>query len=287
VGPVAGDRQEGDALLGDRHPALLARQELEVAAALAIRGRGAVVAAAAELAVLSVHAGVDVVGAGRGERREDEGEAKSRPQESIHHKSTAPVGGRPIDWLVDAIGPHADRPQNAWTPPNTHRPRGPKRRRESSESPSGYPSNCIANFMPALLQPQSLARASLWISSGPGADGASIQNGRTRPTARRPYLTTSSSARRGLGGAGRSGIPRRKTKVASQPGSPANFASSRPKSSGWPSAQSRSARSTGWFSGCAANPAAVAARCSRCQTRPAAMASAMSRRSRTKTIPSV
>src|SRR5208337_1054352 len=94
VGLVAGDRQEGDALLGNRHPAPLTGQELEAAAALAIGGGGAVVAAAAELAVLSMHAGVDVVGAGRRVRRRGKGEAKRRPQESIHHKSTAPVGGR-------------------------------------------------------------------------------------------------------------------------------------------------------------------------------------------------
>ena len=77
VVPVAGNRQEGDALLGNRNPAPFARQELEPPAALPIGGRGAVAAAAAELAVLAFHAGVDVVSAcprrtthGRGRRRE-------------------------------------------------------------------------------------------------------------------------------------------------------------------------------------------------------------------------
>ena len=31
--------------------------------------------------------------------------------------STAPVGGQPLEPFVDAIRPHADRPQNVWTPP--------------------------------------------------------------------------------------------------------------------------------------------------------------------------
>jgi hypothetical protein len=31
--------------------------------------------------------------------------------------STAPVGGQPLEPFVDAIRPHADRPLNAWTPP--------------------------------------------------------------------------------------------------------------------------------------------------------------------------
>src|SRR5271165_1491431 len=40
--------------------------------------------------------------------------ARRAPPRAARNKiftmSTAPVGGRPIDWLVDAIGPHADRP---------------------------------------------------------------------------------------------------------------------------------------------------------------------------------
>src|SRR5271163_3662505 len=43
--------------------------------------------------------------------------------------STAPVGGRPIETTVDAIGPHADRPPERSKPPkmvpHTHRDRRP------------------------------------------------------------------------------------------------------------------------------------------------------------------
>ena len=48
----------------------------------------------------------------------------------------------------------------------------------------------------------------------------------------------------------------------------------------------RSTISTGWLSGWAASPIVVAARCRRCQARPAAMALPISRRSRTRIMPS-
>src|SRR5271155_2240707 len=48
--------------------------------------------------------------------------------------STAPVGGRPIETTVDAIGPHADRPPERsnlpkWPLTHTHRDRRPGRAR--------------------------------------------------------------------------------------------------------------------------------------------------------------
>src|SRR5271168_1371897 len=85
VGRIAGYRQEGDALLWDFDPLPLARQEFEAPAVLAIRSHGAIRAAAAQLAVLAVHAGVDVVRTDRGERGSNQGPAESGAKKSIHH----------------------------------------------------------------------------------------------------------------------------------------------------------------------------------------------------------
>src|SRR5579883_315533 len=97
---IAGNRQEGDPLFRDRDPFLLPGQEFERAAALAVDGRGAIVAAAAELAVLAMYAGIDVVRlGGRVGRRQrgDQNAAKGDASQSLHHRSTAPVGGRSIE----------------------------------------------------------------------------------------------------------------------------------------------------------------------------------------------
>src|SRR5208337_658113 len=82
---VAGDRQKGDALLRDRHPSLLASQEFELVATLAVGRRGAIVAAAAEKPIFALYAGIDVMGARAGERRREEGGAEGRPQNSSDH----------------------------------------------------------------------------------------------------------------------------------------------------------------------------------------------------------
>jgi hypothetical protein len=59
---IARDRQEGDPLLRDFDPGLFAGQKFERAALLAIDRRGAIVAAATELAIAAVDAGIDSCG---------------------------------------------------------------------------------------------------------------------------------------------------------------------------------------------------------------------------------
>src|SRR5271170_8315705 len=68
--------------------------------------------------------------------------------------STAPVGGRPIETTVDAIGPHADRPPERSKPPkmvpHTHRDRRPGLARAQSNL-SRHVVRTYAHHAPSLL----------------------------------------------------------------------------------------------------------------------------------------
>src|SRR5579883_2001114 len=86
---IARNRQESDALFRNGDPFLLAGQEFERAAALAIDGRRAIVAAAAKLAVLAVNAGIDVMRRGRrrgSRQRRKEDAAKGDANQSFRHR---------------------------------------------------------------------------------------------------------------------------------------------------------------------------------------------------------
>ena len=122
---------------GDRDPSLLAGQEFVVSALLAIGGCRAIVAAAAKLAALAVHPGVDVVGADRGERRNAEGAAKGCTQKTTYHVNRS--CWRPTDRGIRRCDPAACR-----SPPRTLHP-SPKSWDQRSDVAGPPPIKCYAN----------------------------------------------------------------------------------------------------------------------------------------------